>query len=442
MQENALRSWHALGLKILIIGDEPGTGDIAAELSCGHIEVVERNSSHIPLIHDLFRTAHTNTDTPYLAYVNSDIILNTQSADAFASMLTCDADEISDFLYVARRRNIPLSEPIFTGTENWQDHIRRLDEKYGTWDDVFAIDVFMFNRGWLKDIPHLAVGRAGWDNWMLFNARQQGCAVIDGSHDCAVFHPLHGYSVTAGGLQAVTVGPQAYKNRLFCGDPICTIENSATHQQQAGRLNMVSTTPPCDPASYAVDTDKRFAADIRAIDRQLKTGTSAVQLADNLRTILWRAKVTVPALEQSVDMHAFSHCHQALESLLAQNRITEAIRQLQDYMGQAYLAKLQSITHDGGRPIYIWGKGEAALRLISFLDRHAIFPVGIIDGLKPVAHPEQYGQSKLPVLSKPEAEALLATAEAKPYVLIASVHYLSIAQTLESMELMAESDFL
>ena len=30
-------------------------------------------------------------------------------------------------------------------------------------------------------MPDFAIGRAGWDNWMIYHARQQGWPVIDGT---------------------------------------------------------------------------------------------------------------------------------------------------------------------------------------------------------------------------------------------------------------------
>jgi hypothetical protein len=48
-------------------------------------------------------------------------------------------------------------------------------------------------------MPDFAIGRAGWDNWMIYHARQQGWPVIDGTPDVMILHQNHDYSHLPGG---------------------------------------------------------------------------------------------------------------------------------------------------------------------------------------------------------------------------------------------------
>ena len=41
-------------------------------------------------------------------------------------------------------------------------------------------DYFLFPRHLFAEIPEFAIGRAGWDNWMIYQARRQGWPVVDG----------------------------------------------------------------------------------------------------------------------------------------------------------------------------------------------------------------------------------------------------------------------
>jgi hypothetical protein len=60
-------------------------------------------------------------------------------------------------------------------------------------------DFFIFPRALFKDMPDFAIGRAGWDNWMIYHARQQGWPVIDATPSLMVIHQNHDYSHLPGG---------------------------------------------------------------------------------------------------------------------------------------------------------------------------------------------------------------------------------------------------
>jgi hypothetical protein len=45
-----------------------------------------------------------------------------------------------------------------------------------------------------QDVPDFAIGRAGWDNWMIYRARKEGWPVIDITPSVMIVHQLHDYS--------------------------------------------------------------------------------------------------------------------------------------------------------------------------------------------------------------------------------------------------------
>jgi hypothetical protein len=49
------------------------------------------------------------------------------------------------------------------------------------------------------DMPDFAIGRAGWDNWMIYRALQEGCPVIDATPSLMIIHQNHDYSHLPGG---------------------------------------------------------------------------------------------------------------------------------------------------------------------------------------------------------------------------------------------------
>ena len=56
-----------------------------------------------------------------------------------------------------------------------------------------ALDYFVFSRGLYREIPDFAVGRANWDNWMVFGARSAGADVVDLTPSVVAVHQRHDY---------------------------------------------------------------------------------------------------------------------------------------------------------------------------------------------------------------------------------------------------------
>ena len=49
-------------------------------------------------------------------------------------------------------------------------------------------------------MPEFAIGRAGWDNWMIYKALKNGWHVIDATPSLMVIHQNHDYSHLPGGV--------------------------------------------------------------------------------------------------------------------------------------------------------------------------------------------------------------------------------------------------
>ena len=71
------RSWLELGdeVEVLLLGDEDGMEEFAAEFGIAHIKEIKCNQMGTPLVSSLFDTARENSSSELLAYVNADIIL-------------------------------------------------------------------------------------------------------------------------------------------------------------------------------------------------------------------------------------------------------------------------------------------------------------------------------------------------------------------------------
>jgi hypothetical protein len=79
------------------------------------------------------------------------------------------------------------------------------------------IDYFVFRRGFFHGLLPFALGRAGFDNWLLWKARSLGAPVIDASAVITVIHQNHDYSHHPEGQKGVWEGPEAVRNRELMG---------------------------------------------------------------------------------------------------------------------------------------------------------------------------------------------------------------------------------
>ncbi len=74
-----------------------------------------------------------------------------------------------------------------------------------------AIDWFVFPSGLFDPLPPFLVGRAGFDNWMIWKARQLG-PVIDATDAVVAIHQPHDYTHLEGGKDEAYYGEEAKYN--------------------------------------------------------------------------------------------------------------------------------------------------------------------------------------------------------------------------------------
>jgi len=192
IQRNAIRSWLALGpeVEVLLLGDEPGLAEAAREFGVRHLPEVERNAHGTPLIPSMFALAQEASQAPYLCYLNADIVLLPHFLPALKAMA---AQVEGCFLAVGQRWNLEVTEPLAFGPEAEVALWARVRNE-GRMHPRNGIDFFAFPRGCLNAIPPLVVGRAGWDNWIVYHARTQGWPVVDLTPSVLVIHQNHDYA--------------------------------------------------------------------------------------------------------------------------------------------------------------------------------------------------------------------------------------------------------
>lgn len=191
IQSNAIHSWLHLGdeVNVIVIGDEPGLAEFANDAGILHLPNVAHNPLGTPLVSSIFSLARQISVSPLLAYVNADILLTPQF-ETVASRVSC---ELQEFLLIGQRFDLNVQQPLGFNPD-WDSHLLAEVHSRGRLHPAAGSDYFIFPRNCFTDLPDFAIGRAGWDNWMIYHARLQNLPVIDATSAITVIHQDHDYS--------------------------------------------------------------------------------------------------------------------------------------------------------------------------------------------------------------------------------------------------------
>jgi len=215
IQRNAIQSWTRLrpACEVILYGDDEGTAEAAAQYGVKHIPDVRRNEFGTPLLNSLFEKTQEIAANDLISYVNADIVL----VDDFIPSITRVASSRKKFLLVGRRWNVDVDDHI-DFSDGWEGRIRRRVEERGALYTIDGIDYFVFRRGTLGELPPFAVGRPGWDGWMIYNAlKSRKMPVIDATMAITCVHQNHDYSHLKDQNNRFGRGPEATRNRTIAG---------------------------------------------------------------------------------------------------------------------------------------------------------------------------------------------------------------------------------
>lgn len=190
IQRNAIRSWLKLhpSVDVLLLGDDEGVAEVAAELGTQHAPNVARNELGIPLFDSVVEIAQSLAGHSLMAYVNTDIILMKDFVRGVLSI------PWTTFVMVGRRWNLTVMQSLDFEAVDWEEKLRSAAIRGGHHSGYGSSDYFVFPRGILGKIPAFAVGRTAIDNWVFYRARSLGVPLIDASLAITVVHQNHDYS--------------------------------------------------------------------------------------------------------------------------------------------------------------------------------------------------------------------------------------------------------
>jgi hypothetical protein len=240
IQRNAIQSWLHLGddVNVVIIGNEPGMAEFASEAGILQLPQVTRNALGTPLVSSIFTKAHQISSSPLLAYVNADILLTPQMVNV-ASQIYC---QLKEFIIIGQRYDLNLQQPL-DFSPSWDISLLADVQSHGRLHPPAGSDYFIFPRTCFTDLPNFAIGRAGWDNWMIYHARTQHLPVVDATSAIPVIHQDHDYSHLPNGQPHYRL-PESSENLRLAGGRrnIFTLQD-ASHFIQDGQLQPIPLHP-------------------------------------------------------------------------------------------------------------------------------------------------------------------------------------------------------
>ena len=218
IQRNAIKSWLQLSpvVDVILIGNEPGIAEAAAELGVRHFPDVKFNTHGTPLINSAFEIARRESISPMLAYCNCDVILTKAFADVIQTLH--ENENARQFVAIGKRIDLEVEELI-----EFSDHrqVQQLEDdakSKGQVSSAVCKEYFIFNRDLYQNLPGFAVGRGNWDNWMIHSAKKSRVPVIDVSSRVTAIHQAHDYAHTGDGRYACYVsGDEARENMRLAG---------------------------------------------------------------------------------------------------------------------------------------------------------------------------------------------------------------------------------
>jgi hypothetical protein len=223
IQRRALASWVALApdVQVLLLGDEEGTAEAAGQAGAEHLPELARTERGTPRLDAAFAAADGVARHPLRCFVNADIVLFDDLPEAARHV----SDHAERFLIVGQ--SVDVDDP-----RDREDALRR-GERRG----AAALDYFVFPAALYAEVPPFAIGRACFDNWLVWRARQEGI-VVDATADVVAAHQRHDYAHVEGGKAEAYYGGEAARNLELAGGKsrLYTLHD-ASHVLRGGRLH-------------------------------------------------------------------------------------------------------------------------------------------------------------------------------------------------------------
>jgi hypothetical protein len=213
IQRNAILSWKQLGksVDIVLLGNDPGIAEAAVALYVHHIPEVRCNDQGTPIISSMFELTRQKFPAPIYMVINTDILIFPNIIESIRFV----SEQANHFLMVGQRFDLEIKSRL-EFTPGWDKKLASQNEIDGKLHPRGGSDYFIFPSDCYQSVPDFAIGRAGWDNWMIYEARHKGWWVIDATEDIHIIHQNHDYSHLPDGKPHYKL-PETFENVRLAG---------------------------------------------------------------------------------------------------------------------------------------------------------------------------------------------------------------------------------
>ena len=222
-QINAIQSWKHVhpDAEVILCGEGDGYEEVAIEYGLVRVPDIACSEKGCPRIDDMIRRVRGMAKYPTLAYLNCDMIV---MPDLVAAV---NRIPFSRFLMVAQRWDTEMTDLVEFCSGGYEQ-VREIVERHGVLSRITAIDMLLFRGEIWQDLPPLYVGRAYYDNYLLFRALAANVPLVDATKSITLVHQNHGYGHIAGGIDAVWDGNEGQHNLETAGgfESLCSIEDA------------------------------------------------------------------------------------------------------------------------------------------------------------------------------------------------------------------------
>ncbi len=193
-QLNAIKSWKAAipDVEIFIINDEENTSEsIAKELNVNVIVESKFSEFGTPLLNNAFELVQQRAKYDIIAYINTDIIVTSHFLTGIDILIREFKDR--SFYGIGRRWDLDMFEEVDYKAQTWEKRLLELAHRKGNLHRFSGMDYWIFPKLLNFNMPPFAVGRPGYDSWLVYKAREMGIPIVDCSKIIQVIHQNHYY---------------------------------------------------------------------------------------------------------------------------------------------------------------------------------------------------------------------------------------------------------
>ncbi|MBN1221852.1 MAG: hypothetical protein JXB23_01295 [Candidatus Aminicenantes bacterium] len=213
IQNNAISSWKRLipDCQIILVGSETGVSEAARRFQICHEKNVIKNEYGTPMLDSAFDIAYRVSKSPFVCYVNADIIFLSGVRESLIK-----ACQLKKFIITGRRTDLNVESDVdFANEASLNEFINRVRTE-GRLHSPDGLDYFIFPNKMIS-LPAFPVGRVLWDNWVISNARAVKTPVIDATDCITAVHQNHDYTHLRGGSKDVMEGDEVLRNWKMIG---------------------------------------------------------------------------------------------------------------------------------------------------------------------------------------------------------------------------------